>query len=117
VAETLTPRQILVELGLSKIRPDEGQKVTTLFIQLMEMRVGKRLMHMMGPAAFDALESETGLDDTPVATQRGMELIKESVPDYGQFVDDELRLIKADFITRMTERIGEENKVRVERDT
>ena len=102
----LTEREILVELGLSKLEVEDGRKVMALFVELTELRLGKRLSHLMGPSGFDTLESETGLEDSPRALERGLSVIKESIPDYGRFVDDELRRAKADFVARLTERIA-----------
>lgn len=95
----------MVELGLANLDRADATRVMELFLELLRLRVSRRLAHLLGTAGMSDVESALGFENSPHSFARGLAVLKESVPEYDQYVADELRRAKADFVARLTERI------------
>lgn len=98
----ISERELLVELGLASLDRENGGRAVALFLELLELRVARRLSHLVSSSGMDAFEAAADTDP------RAFMVLKESVPEYGQYVSDELQRTKADFVSRLTLRVADD---------
>jgi hypothetical protein len=104
----ISGREILVEIGLAGLDPDDAQTVLRLFMEVLEFRVGRRLVSVLGPNWQADFEALTRLQPTPGARERGLRFLEESLPEYGQYLQDELAQLKVEFVDRLQVRMARE---------
>ena len=98
------PRELLTELGLISLEPEDANEVLRLFESLLDARIVVRLKGTIGAAAFQELERMKGLQDSEESRRRGLEILQRSLPDFPQHFSQELENLKAEFVQRLAER-------------
>ena len=92
---------LLVELGLGSLPPQEKNMMLRHIYETLEIRVGKKLAQQMSNEQLDEFEQlmpKQG-DSTEVKTQketRALTWLETNFPDYKQVVADELDKLKSE---------------------
>ncbi len=84
--------QLLVELGLGSLPPDEKNKMLAHIYETLEMRVGMKLAEQMTDAQLDEFEGFIDRNDEAGA----LKWLETNFPNYKQVVADELEKLKAE---------------------
>lgn len=83
---------LLKELGLGALPPDEKNKMLTHIYETLEMRVGMKLAEQMSNEQLDEFESFINNNDEAGA----LKWLETNFPNYKQVVADELEALKAE---------------------
>jgi predicted RNA-binding Zn ribbon-like protein len=83
---------LLQELGLGALPPDEKNKMLGHIYETLEMRVGMKLAEKMSNEQLDEFESFIDKNDEAGA----LKWLESNFPDYKQVVADQLELLKAE---------------------
>lgn len=84
--------ELLKELGLSELPPDEKKKMFNHIYETLEMRVGTRLANQMSEQQLSEFESYIDKNDEAGA----LKWLETNFPNYKQVVADELDKLKAE---------------------
>lgn len=104
MADKINPRELLAELGLAGLSPQAANEVLRLFYAVLELRVGKRLARVLGPAALAAAENLFNESSPSARTEDDrLRYLEEKVPEYGQYVALELERTKQEFVQRLSD--------------
>jgi hypothetical protein len=92
---------LLEELGLAALAPDEKQAMLRQILETLEMRVGTTLASKMTEAQLDEFERlmpAEGDDQTAVQQkeQQALQWLESNFPNYKQVVNDELEKLKSE---------------------
>jgi len=82
--------QLLVELGLGSLPPEEKNRMLAHIYETLEMRVGMKLAEQMTDAQLDEFESFIDRNDEAGA----LKWLETNFPNYKQVVADELAKLK-----------------------
>lgn len=87
--------QLLVELGLGSLPPEEKNKMLAHIYETLEMRVGMKLAEQMTDAQLDEFEGFIDRNDEAGA----LTWLETNFPGYKQVVADELEKLKVEVKT------------------
>lgn len=87
--------QLLVELGLGSLPPEEKNKMLAHIYETLEMRVGMKLAEQMTDAQLDEFEGFIDRNDETGA----LKWLETNFPGYKQVVADELEKLKVEVKT------------------
>lgn len=92
---------LLVELGLGELAPQEKNSMLRHIYETLELRVGMRLAENMNKqqlSEFDALmpKDEDTPEDRKQKEQNALRWLEGSFPNYRQIVGDELEKLKTE---------------------
>ncbi|HUC87604.1 MAG TPA: DUF5663 domain-containing protein [Candidatus Binatia bacterium] len=93
--------QLLEELGLAALPPQEKQAILRQILETLEMRVGTTLASRMSDAQLDEFERlmpAEGDDQNTIQQkeQQALQWLESNFPNYKQVVNDELEKLKAE---------------------
>ncbi len=93
--------QLLEELGLAALSPQEKQAMLRQILETLEMRVGTTLASRMSDAQLDEFERLMPAEGDNQATiqskeQQALQWLETNFPNYKQVVNDELEKLKAE---------------------
>lgn len=83
---------LLQELGLGSLPPNEKNKMLAHIYETLELRVGMKLAEQMSDAQLDEFESFIDRNDEPGA----LRWLETNFPDYKKVVADELETLKSE---------------------
>lgn len=83
---------LLKELGLDALSPEEKNKMLAHIYETLEMRVGMKLAEQMSNEQLDEFESFIDRNDEAGA----LKWLETNFPDYKQVVADQLETLKAE---------------------
>src|ERR1700733_6974047 len=83
---------LLKELGLGSLPPDEKNKMLAHIYETLELRVGMKLAEQMTDAQLDEFEAFIDKNDEPGA----LHWLETNFPDYKKVVADELEKLKTE---------------------
>lgn len=84
--------QLLIDLGLGALPPDEKNKMLAHIYETLEMRVGMKLAEQMTDAQLDEFEGFIDRNDEAGA----LKWLETNFPNYKQVVADELEKLKGE---------------------
>lgn len=84
--------ELLDELGLGSLPPDEKNKMLKHIYETLEMRVGMKLAEQMSNEQLDEFEAFIDRNDEPGA----LKWLETNFPNYKQVVADELDKLKGE---------------------
>ncbi len=84
--------ELLKELGLSELPPDEKKKMFNHIYETLEMRVGTKLANQMSEEQLTEFESYIDKNDEAGA----LKWLETNFPNYKQVVADELETLKGE---------------------
>lgn len=86
---------LLKELGLEALSPEEKNKMLAHIYETLEMRVGMKLAEQMSNEQLDEFEGFIDRNDEAGA----LKWLESNFPDYKQVVADQLEALKAEIKT------------------
>ncbi|WP_445152409.1 hypothetical protein [Baekduia sp. Peel2402] len=102
---------LLSEIGLAALKPREAQIAYGLLMEILQLRLGSRVAQILGPNWADDFARVTGLDRNKglnaEGERRGLELLEQTLPEYGLYVEEELERLKLEFVERLRAALGE----------
>lgn len=84
--------QLLIDLGLGSLPPEEKNRMLGHIYETLEMRVGMKLAEQMTDAQLDEFEGFIDRNDEPGA----LKWLETNFPNYKQVVADELEKLKTE---------------------
>lgn len=103
--DDLSPRELLLELGLGGLEKSDAERCLQGFMELLQIRIGRRLNHVLGASVTQQIENSA---DTRAARARSFMLLQESLPEFPQYLNDEFQQIKEEFLSRLSKRVAED---------
>jgi hypothetical protein len=99
----VSEREILVRIGLAGLDREDALEVMSLFQDVLQLRIGRRIFTVLGPQSAQAIETQ--LQATPEAYQRALKFFSETIPDYNQYVEEEIDRLVRDFRARLEDAV------------
>jgi hypothetical protein len=109
--KNISPGVLLSEVGLAALEPREAQLAFGLMMEILQLRIGSRVAHMLGPNWANDFARVTGLDRNKALNAEGerlgLELLEQALPEYELYVDEELERLKLEFVERLNAALGD----------
>lgn len=84
--------ELLIELGLGSLTPEEKKKLSVQIFETLQMRVGTRLADQMSEEQLDEFEEFIDSDDKNGA----LKWLQSNFPQYPKVVQEEFEKLKAE---------------------